>query len=98
MLEKIKIRLGITDNERNLLINDLIDDTKEDIKSYINTDDLEITPGIERIIKELVILKFNRLGAEGITSENIEGVQQSYIDGLPNDLKKKLNRLRKLPR
>lgn len=98
MLEKIKIRLGITDNERNLLINDLIDDTKEDIKSYINTDDLEIIPGIERIIKELVILKFNRLGAEGITSENIEGVQQSYIDGLPNDLKKKLNRLRKLPR
>lgn len=98
MLEKIKIRLGIEDNSRDLLILDLIEDCKEELKELTNTPNLEINTKVEGIVKELVLIKYNRLGAEGLSSESVNGHSQSFIDGLPKNLKSKILSMRKLKR
>ena len=53
--------------------------------------------GCISIIKELVVIKINKLGSEGISSESHEGISQSLIEGIPSDVKMKLRRYRKLP-
>lgn len=98
MLDKIKARLNITDSSRDFLINDLIEDSKEDLKELTNNPNLKFDRKAEGIVKELVVIKFNRLGAEGLSSESVNGHSQSFIDGLPKDLRTKILSMRKLRR
>lgn len=96
LLEKIKLRLGINDNNKDLLLADLLEDVIEDIKEHIKSDD--ISNVANSIIVDLVIIKYNRLGTEGLASESYSGVSNSFIDGIPNDIRKKLNRIRSFPK
>lgn len=98
MLDKIKARLNITDSSRDFLINDLIEDSKEDLKELTNNPNLKFDRKAEGIVKELVVIKFNKLGAEGLSSESVNGHSQSFIDGLPKDLRTKILSMRKLRR
>lgn len=98
MLDKIKARLNITDSSRDFLINDLIEDSKEDLKELTNNPNLKFDRKTEGIVKELVVIKFNKLGAEGLSSESVNGHSQSFIDGLPKDLRTKILSMRKLRR
>lgn len=98
MLDKIKARLNITDSSRDFLINDLIEDSKEDLKELTNNPNLKFDRKAEGIVKELVVIKFNRLGAEGLSSESVNGHSQIFIDGLPKDLRTKILSMRKLRR
>lgn len=95
LLEKIKRRSNSAGNQNDELINDLIEETQEEIKAYIHRED--IPPSLERALIELVIIKCNRLGTEGISSESFSGVSTSYLDGFPKDITKKLRSCRKLP-
>ena len=60
MINKIKILLGITDNDE--LLNEIIERTEYKILNYINKKTL---PGeLEFILIELVISRFNKKGVE----------------------------------
>ena len=76
LLNRIKILLGVTDNDE--LIDEIIELTKSKILNYIN--ELEIPKELEFILIELAIQRFNRIGSEGIASENIDGKSVSYED------------------
>ena len=102
MIEKLLIELGCypgigeTDSE---LLSILIKDAQNDIKMYINDE----TPGdlpekYWRHIKELVLCRFNRLGAEGISSTSQSGISENYTSNIPDELRSKLRRIRKIPR
>ncbi|MDQ0150571.1 phage head-tail connector protein [Eubacterium multiforme] len=95
ILEKIKRRSNSATNQSNELINDLIEETENDLLGYTNLN--ELPAGLEGSLIELVIIKCNRLGTEGISSEGFSGVSTSYLDDIPKDIKRKLNRYRKLP-
>lgn len=96
VLSSIKLRPGISNNNDELL-KDLITDTITDIKDYINYSDIEELPtGLISVIKELVIVKCNTLGAEGLNSQSSNGVSENYTNDIPKPIKKKLNRYRKL--
>lgn len=96
ILSSIKLRPGIS-NIADELLTDKIKDAIQDIKDFINYSDIETIPnGCISVVKELVVIRCNRLGSEGISSESNSGVSQSYIDGIPKELKKKLYRYRKL--
>ena len=85
ILNSILLRPGMSDQD-GALLNDMIDDAILDIKSYLNyasTNDLpdEIAPAV----KELVLIRFNRDGAEGISSESqSSGGSTTYSDALPD--------------
>lgn len=99
ILNSILLRPGMSDQDVDLL-NDMIDDAILDIKSYLNyasTNDLpdEIAPAV----KELVLIRFNRDGAEGISSESqSSGGSTSYSDMLPDSVRRIIRKYRKLPR
>ena len=96
ILSSIKLRPGISVNSDKLL-KDLIEDSIQDVKDFINYSDEEELPcGYISIVKELVIIKCNRLGTEGLSSQSASGVSENYFDDIPKPLKKKLYRYRKL--
>lgn len=96
ILSSIKLRPGISVNSDKLL-KDLIEDSIHGVKDFINYSDEEELPcGCISIVKELVIIKCNRLGTEGLSSQNVGGASESYLNDIPKPLKKQLYRYRKI--
>lgn len=98
ILQSIKLRPGISNNSDELLL-DMIEDAIAEVKEYINLGDSEeLSPFCISIVKELVVIRCNKLGSEGISSESNSGISQNYIEDMPKDILRKLKRYRKLPR
>ncbi|WP_312647568.1 phage head-tail connector protein [Aminipila sp.] len=95
ILASLKLRVKNVSDE---LLKDLTTDAITDVRTFTNiSKDEELPGGCETIVKDLVVRKINRLGSEGIASESHSGVSQTYEPDLPEDIKKKLNRFRRLP-
>lgn len=77
MLEQVKLLKGITDNAQDDLIELIIADSKARILSYINGNKaiplLEIPPGIEYILRDVAVMRFNKLNSEGANEDSEEG-------------------------
>ncbi|MEG2412629.1 MAG: phage head-tail connector protein [Clostridium sp.] len=97
ILKSVKLRPGMSSLREELII-EFIEDTFNDVAEYINLElGVDMPIGCISIVKDLVIIKANKLGSEGISSDSHEGVSQSYIDGIPKDIKARLRRYRRLP-
>ncbi|MHC1723983.1 MAG: phage head-tail connector protein [Aminipila sp.] len=95
ILASLKLRVK---NVADALLKDLIMDAITDVRTFTNiSKDEELPGGCEIIVKDLVVRKINRLGSEGLTSESHSGVTQTYESAVSEDIKKKLNRFRRLP-
>lgn len=73
-LERVKLLLHV--NNQDELLTEIINLTKEKILSRINED--TIPSKLEWILIEASVKRFNKIGSEGIISENVEGSQVSY--------------------
>ena len=80
LVNRIKVLLGVTENEE--LINEIIKLTKDKILNYIN--ETELPKELEFVLIELSIQRYNRIGSEGIASENVDGKSVSYEDDFEN--------------
>ena len=100
VLKSIKLRPGMANISEELL-KEFIADTFNDVAEYINLDTtdttLQMPLGCISIVKDLVVIKCNKLGSEGISSDSHEGISQSYIEDMPKDILRKLRRYRRLP-
>ncbi|MDM8312903.1 phage head-tail connector protein [Clostridium cadaveris] len=97
ILEAVKLRPGIS-NISDTLLSDFISDVFNDISQYINLiEGAEMPQGCISIVKDLVVIKCNKLGSESVSSESHEGISQSYIEDIPKDVKSRLRRYRRLP-
>jgi len=92
MLEILQVLIGRTD--KNTLLNYLISQAQSDFKAYCNRND--VPEGTDEIIIQMVLVKYNRLGAEGLNSESFSGVSNNYIDGYPANITAALNTYRKM--
>ena len=90
MIKKIKLLIGGTPNEETL--NTLISIAEDEVKNYCNIDDVQ---PLENIIVQIVIWKYNRLGAEGITSESYNGASYAYDTDYPPSITVALNKNRR---
>lgn len=85
-----------------MLLDDIIDDTISEVKGYLNYEDNEELPSnCKSIVQELVVIKLNRIGSEGLQSESLGGsnaVNQTFINGIPNEIKSRIRKFRRLPR
>jgi hypothetical protein len=96
LLAALQLRPGVENISAGLL-DDLIADVQIELRELINYPDEVDLPGAALpVLKEMALLKINRLGYEGISSTSISGVSENFIDGLPADLMKKIIRLRRL--
>lgn len=93
-LEKLKIRLGISDNSEDSLLNMLLEDAEGEILDFCNRDILPVKA--EALQRELAIIYYNRLGSEGETSRSEGGVSVSYSTEIPENIKNRLMAFRRL--
>ena len=76
LLNRIKTLLNTEGNEN--LIYEIVNITESKILNYINASEMPIE--LEFVLIELSVQRFNRIGSEGIASENIDGKSVSYDD------------------
>jgi len=97
ILESLLLRKGITDE---LLLRDMIQDSMDELRAMLNYKaDEEIPQECSSVVKELVLIRYNRDGTEGIVSESqSSGGNTTYTDELPDRVKRIIRRHRRLPR
>lgn len=94
MIEDIKIMLGdAAANFTDALIALTAKQSLAEVESYCNrVADAEL----EAVAFRIAIIKLNRINTEGLASQSMSGVSESYIDGYPQDILTILNRKRKI--
>lgn len=94
MIEEIKILLGdAASNYSDALIGLMLKQALAEVEAYCNrTLDYEL----EVVAQRIAIIKLNRINTEGLSSQSMSGISESYIDGYPADILAVLKRKRKL--
>lgn len=85
-------------NQQNTLA-DMIQDSISDMRTMLNYEEGEELPeGCIPAVKELVLVRYNQDGAEGISSESqSSGGSTTYMDALPDRVKRTIRKYRRLP-
>lgn len=91
ILEQVKI---LSSNTNEALISLLIDKTKIEISEYTKISFDENNAAMQNVLSDIVVIKLNRLGTEGLSSQSYSGVSESYIDEYPQSIIKQLNSIK----
>ena len=80
MLENLKMMLGIdsADTDRDNLLKLIISNTTARLKILLGG--LEPPEELDHIILDVAIIRFNRIGSEGLSSHTVEGESQSFSE------------------
>lgn len=94
MIEEIKILLGAaaanyTDAQINLAYRIAVAEIEEYCARELDTT-------LELIAEQIAVIKLLRCGTEGLATQSLSGVSESYINGYPAELQAVLNRKRKI--
>lgn len=87
-LERLKLRLGITDEKQDALLELLLDDAQVLVLDVIGRD--ELPARLVSVQVEIAVAAYNKQGAEGESSRSEGGISRSFIDGLPTEIKQRL--------
>lgn len=90
ILNEVKITLGLSSSDKDELLLSLIKRNSQTVINYIKEQKVPLE--LEYIVVELVIARYNRIGSEGLNSENSDGVSFSYSNNLLDSYKKDLDR------
>lgn len=89
-LDKLKRRLGITDEAQDELLLDLISDAEAYFKAF--TRSIDVPQAYKFIIREVALKLYNRKGSEGMESESVDGYSVKYASDLFSDYLELLER------
>lgn len=81
MLEDIKLLLGIEEDDEDKLLELLHSTAKRQVLSKLRglDKDIQFIPDdLSHIPMELVVIRYNKIGSEGIEQENVEGYSATY--------------------
>lgn len=92
MLEDIKLLLGPAADGKDEVIQLLINLATDDAISKTGCSDVY---SLHSVITEMVIYKFNRMGTEGLDSENYSGVSYHYTSDYPDYILSALDTIKK---
>ncbi len=78
MLEDIKELLGIEEDDTtiNTKLNIILEATKNRLKVLLGG--LEVPDQLDYIVTDVSIMRFNRIGSEGLSSHSVEGESLSF--------------------
>lgn len=94
MIEELKVFLGeAADNFTDAQIGLALKFALAEVEAYTKRQlDYELEVAVMQIAK----IKLNRLNTEGLIAAGFNGVNESYIDGYPDEVKALLNSKRKM--
>lgn len=80
MLEKLKKLIGIAaeDTEKDETLNLILEFTKQRLQ--VKLGGIEPPASLEYIIVEVSIIRFNRIGSEGLASHSVDGESLTFSD------------------
>lgn len=89
-LRQLKLLLGIDpdDESQDELLQLYIEQAMDEVLSYCHRDD--VVRGMAFVILDLAVIRYNRAGTEGETSRSEGGVSQTFVEGMPETLQKRL--------
>lgn len=87
-LEKLNLMTGESDDE---LLSLLLEDATSFVLSYTNRS--KLVPGLERAVRDLVVIAINRRGTEGENGRS-EGGENYSFDNAPKQIYDVLDRYR----
>lgn len=93
MLNKTKLLLGITTDEKDDLLTLLIESAMEEAIAYTHND---CVLELETTIIKMVVYNYNRLGSEGVDGEGYSGVSFTYSADYPESILRALKSKRKV--
>ena len=91
MLTDLKLFLGIdaADTDRDPLLNLIIAHTTARLKRLLGG--IDVPQDMQYIIIEVSVIRFNRIGSEGVSSHSVEGESLTFNDddfsGYADDIK-----------
>ena len=91
ILEQIKLLSG---NTNEALISLIIDKTIIEISDYTKMDFDICNERMTNVLVDMAVVKLNRFGTEGLSSQSYSGVSESYIDEYPHYILKQLNSIK----
>ena len=94
ILQRVKIKLGITDDTQDEVLTLYIEDAENDFMAY--TGWKYVPAAAQYIIEGMVAGKHNSAGNEGLASQSYSGVSESYLTDYPEETKSQLNKFRKV--
>ncbi|MCG2218720.1 phage head-tail connector protein [Staphylococcus epidermidis] len=92
-LDNVKKRIGLDDNKQDDQLQVIIDNVKNELLAMLPTIEDNVPEEIEFIVVEVATKRYNRIGAEGMTSETQDGRSSSYEKGDFEEYNKILERL-----
>ena len=78
VLENVKKLLSIDDDKQDELLKIIINNTEKRLISLLPLETDEIPERLEYIVEEVAVKRFNRVGAEGMTQESIDGRSNTF--------------------
>lgn len=78
MLDDVKTLLGIDSQDRDKLLNLLIENAERQLKARLYRPTEPLPVELEYIVVELTIIRYNRLGSEGMSTESVDGYSATY--------------------
>lgn len=98
VLESLISRPGLENCES--ILKDMIQDSMSELRGLLNYgDEDELPDGCIPAVKELTLVRFNRDGTEGISSEaQSSGGSTTYMESLPRIVSQTVRRYRKFRR
>ena len=80
MLDKVKVFLGfsVDDTELDEKLEYIIEDTTARLKILLGG--IEPPAELDYIVCDVAVMRFNRLGSEGMASHSVEGESITYLD------------------
>lgn len=72
----------------------IMGDCEDAFKEHCHRDDVPDAAG--SLIVSMAVIRYNRIGNEGASGQSYSGASESFVDGLPDDLKRRLGNYRKL--
>ena len=82
------------DSSKEPVLYALQDMVEQEFCDYCNRADIPLEAN--GVILQMLLVQYNRLGAQGLSSQSYSGVSESYLDGYGDNIRKQLNRYRKL--
>ncbi|RHQ87432.1 hypothetical protein DWX89_03120 [Coprobacillus sp. AF21-8LB] len=86
IIDDVTALLGFSDEKYNKTLDVIIRLTTNRLKTLLDVE--EVPTELEYIVTEVSIVRYNKIGSEGVTSHSVEGETMSFSD---NDFKGYLN-------
>ncbi|MEX5849427.1 phage head-tail connector protein [Staphylococcus saprophyticus] len=77
-LENVKESLSIQDTKQDKVLSRIIERTKDRLTVLLPSSVDEVPNKLNYIVEEVSIKRYNRIGAEGMTSESVDGRSNTF--------------------